>query len=132
MLIITYTYYYNYYSLYLCLFISDMNVQDIYVYKLKLLYHTISLSTLMKIISETMFSYCPSNSKISLKSLLCLKEKQQTLAFLFLYCPWFSYFSKCSQSCQQNQAKCNPKMPKIQLWMWSGGFFSLENIYQLL
>lgn len=79
------------------------------------LYHAISLSILMKRIMETMFPYYPSNSKIRFEIMVVLEREATNKSIIFL-------FLKCLQSYQQNQTKYNPKMPKRQLWMWSGVF----------
>lgn len=96
---------------YLCLtrelYICYEHAKRVYVYRLwGSLYHTINLSIIMKTILEGTFPHCPSNATVSLKSLLCLKEKWQMA--VVLYFPLvFLFFFKCSQSWQQKQAKYN-------------------------
>lgn len=118
---------------YLCLtrelYICYEHAKRVYVYRLwGSLYHIVNISIIMKTILEGTFPHCPSNATVSLKSLLCLKEKWQMAVFSL----GFSIFFKCSQSWQQKQAKYNLGAWATALIVIRRIFSSSESILQLL
>lgn len=121
---------------YLCLtrelYFCYEHAKRVYVYRLwGSLYHIINLSIIMKTILEGTFPPCPSNATVSLKSLLCLKEKWQMAVFLYFLLV-FLFFLKCSQSWQQKQAKYNLDAWARALIVIRRIFPSSESVLQLL